>query len=86
MNKKMTPKTAKILASIRKSVRNRQSELAWALLNPVLINPIEDVNSLVKKFYMELPTNATPERPPSLKSLISKMRFHEKSQENNACI
>ena len=63
--------------------------------NPIPINAVEDtLQSPTRKFSIDSPTDrissshvtTTPEKKPSLKSLISEMGFHEKSHEYRACI
>ena len=95
ISKKKTPEAAKILAPIRKSGGARQSAQAGASGNMVPINAIGEVpTSSAKQFSIESPADqiperrssheSTPEREPSLKSLISEMGFHEKSLEYKA--
>ena len=100
VNQKATPESkqhqSKQLKPTRRSNRARQSTLAGAMGNPIPINTVEDtLQSPTKKFSIESPSDKqtssqkmkTPDRtPPSLKNLITEMRFHEKSPEYQACL
>ena len=72
----------------RKSTKNRQATLTTALGNPIFIKAIETSNTPeTRHFEIDSPPEKfTPENYPSLKSLIQKMGFTEKTPEYKACV
>ena len=88
IQKKTTPTV--IDESTGKSIRNRQSPLAKALENPVLIKTIDmpkQESQKKKEFSIVSPTDTTPtEAKPSLKSPIQEMGLTDKSPEFQACV
>ena len=87
LNKKKTSEIYKTIEPTQKSVRNRQSTIAWAVRSPIPKKTLEvtQISTLKKQFTKETSTDGSPDKKPTIISLIAVMGFNEKSPQYQAC-